>query len=821
MKHILRVFLLLAVSFAAVFTAAPAAIKSQTESRVQKRTPISLQTTTKMRNETRYIVFLLERGHYLKMPVSELDVREFIREYMQNVDFFKLFFTAEDVQYFQDFFAPSIEIMLTQGTLLPAFSIYDRFLERADARLKWIKSRMEKPFALDSDQTFRPDRSKEEWPADLKAADALWEKRIEYDIINQILGYSDVLDELTDEPETPEQMEETAEKTDSKNDAEKTAEDLKKEEAEIAKEKAEAPKTFEEKLAKAKEEVLKRYERLIENYAKADPMEIQEIYLNTLSRLYDPHSAFLSEYYLEEFDISVRNSLVGIGALLQDKDGYCTLAELMPGGPAEECKQLKPGDKILGVGQETGEIVDVIGMKLRKTVRLIRGKENTKVRLLIEPASNPSARKVVTLVRREIKLTTKLAKADVYTIPVGDKTVPVGVIDLPAFYGEGGVNDEAKGFSTSKDVEELLEKLKKMGVKGIILDLRRNGGGFLNEAVDLAGLFIKTGPVVQVRDATGRTNQLRDENPKLVWTGPLIIMVSRLSASATEIVAGALQNHQRAIIVGDKSTHGKGTVQAVYHLENFDPQQKSAAKVTVQKWYAPNGDSIQVKGVHSDIVLPSAYDYMEIGEEYKDYAMKWDAIAPDRIEEVWGYGFKEPFANELMAKLTKQSLARQRSLDEFKIWNERINWVKERQEKKDWSLNFKVRENELKADEDFNDSLKARQKKFKEADYPKTEVLLESAKENAADKNKSGDKGKSADKKKTKRKDKGVDIDDDAADEESQDFDVQLHEALRIMGDWIDLADHPEKLKKPESQLPVPSDSAPAEVAAKGVPSGS
>lgn len=248
------------------------------------------------------------------------------------------------------------------------------------------------------------------------------------------------------------------------------------------------------------------------------------------------------------------------------------------------------------------------------------------MRLLIEPASNPSARKVVTLVRREIKLTTKLAKAAVYTIPVGDKTVPVGVIDLPAFYGESGGTDGSKGFSTSKDVEELLVKLKKMGVKGVVLDLRRNGGGFLNEAVDLAGLFIKTGPVVQVRDAAGRTNRLRDENPKLVWDGPLVIMVSRLSASATEIVAGALQNHKRAIVVGDKSTHGKGTVQAVYHLENFDPQQKSAAKITVQKWYAPNGDSIQIKGVHSDIVLPSVYDYMEIGEEYKDYAMKWDAM---------------------------------------------------------------------------------------------------------------------------------------------------------------------------------------------------
>lgn len=207
----------------------------------------------------------------------------------------------------------------------------------------------------------------------------------------------------------------------------------------------------------------------------------------------------------------------------------------------------------------------------------------------------------------------------------------------------------------------------------------------------------------------------------------------------------------------------------------------------MQKWYAPNGDSIQIKGVHSDIVLPSVYDYMEIGEEYKDYAMKWDAITPDSIEEVWGYGFKEPLADALMAKLTEQSLARRNSLDEFKIWNERINWVKERQKKKDWSLNYAVREKELKADEDFNESLKKRQRKFTEADYPKTEVLLDSAKENG------GDKKVSADKKKRKSKNDALEASED--DEDAPDFDVQLHEALRIMGDWIDLVDHPDKLK--------------------------
>lgn len=781
MMNFLKLLPVAVAIFASALFCIPATA-SDAKPQLAQRKPISLQTSPKMRNETKWLVYCMERGHYLKMPITDIDVREFIREYMQNIDFFKLFFTAEDVQHFQDFFSPSIDVMLHQGTLLPAFSIYDKFLDRADARLEWIRERMKKPFDFSKEETFRPDRSKEEWPKNWEAANALWENRLKYDIVNEILSYSVKKND-------DEKKKEPADKVGQDKSAEKSAAAPKQTEkekfAEVVEEEVEAPKTFEEKLAKAEKEVLRRYERLIENYRKADAMEIQEIYLNTLSHLYDPHSSFLSEYYLEEFDISVRNALVGIGALLQDKDGYCTISELMPGGPAEECKQLSPGDKILGVGQETGEIVDVIGMKLRNTVRMIRGKSGTKVRLLIEPASNPSARKTITLVRREIKLTTKLAKAEIYTIPVGDKTLPIGVIDLPAFYGEGGFNGESKGFSTTKDVEELLLKLKKAGVKGIILDLRRNGGGFLTEAVDLAGLFIKRGPVVQVKNAAGKTEKLWDEDPKVVWDGPLIIMVSRLSASATEIVAGALQNHKRAIIVGDKSTHGKGTVQAVLNLGNFDPEQKSAAKVTVQKWYAPNGDSIQVKGVHSDIVLPSPYDYMEIGEQYKDYAMKWDSIAPDTIEEVWGYGVPEGEAKALMDKLTKQSEERQKKLDEFAFWNSQINRVKDRWQTKDWSVNLATREKKLAEDEAFADASDKKEKELSKLNFKKEEVLLESAKENAhADKDENPE---------AKKDDNGASpqdkLDAELASDEPPAFDVQLREALRIMADWIEILD--------------------------------
>ena len=324
-----------------------------------------------------------------------------------------------------------------------------------------------------------------------------------------------------------------------------------------------------------------------------------------------------------------------------------------------------------------------------------------------------------------------------------------------------------------------MQKLKKFNVQGIILDLRRNGGGLLNEAVDLTGLFIKSGPVVQVRNAINRVNVLSDENPKVVWDGPLMILVSRLSASATEIIAGALQDHRRAIIVGDAHTHGKGTVQTVCPLSRFDPQQKSAAKFTIQKWYAPSGKSIQLKGVIPDIVLPSIFDNMEFGEQYKDNALRWDSIAPCTIADIYAYGVDKSQADALLKKLEEQSKERQDKLEEFKFLKERIAWLKERQDKKDWVLNYNDRKAELKKAEDFIDSVDKREEEFAKQNYKKQEILLEASKEANA-KTKQQDKQKKAEKQKV--------IDTEIFDEDEEEvFDVQLREALRIMADWIEV----------------------------------
>lgn len=754
------------ILFAAAAAFAPFA--AQAQQAITSANKIPLQTSPKMRNETRAVVMCMENGHYSKTSLSELDMREFVREYMQNIDIFKMFFTTADVQHFQDFFAQSADIMLHQGTLLPAFSIYDKFVSRAESRLAWIKNRMKQPFDLDQkNAAFRYDRSKENWPASDAEADALWDKRLTLDIIGEMLSY--------DEPQKPAKGKKAKRKAAAQTEADKK----------------DAPKTYEEKFAKAKAEVLKRYERFIDNYVKFDTIEIEELHLNALTEMYDPHSSFLSEYALEEFDIAIRNSLVGIGATLQEKDGYCSIVELLPGGPAQESKLLEAGDKILSVGQgDTGEMVDVIGMRLRKIVRQIRGKENTKVRLLIQPASNPSARKTITLVRKEIQLTTKLAKANVYTVPMGDKTVPVGVIDLPAFYGESASDDGAKGFSTTKNVEELLVKLKSYNVRGIILDLRRNGGGFLNEAIDLAGLFIQTGSVVQVRNAAGRVNVLNDENPKVVWDGPLMILVSRLSASASEIVAGALQDHRRALIVGDAHTHGKGTVQTVCPLSRFDPEQKSAVKFTIQKWYAPSGNSIQLKGVTPDVVLPSIFDNMEFGEQYKDNALKWDSI-PSANPDNYALGVAGNKIDALIAKLNEQSLQRRQSLPEFKFLQERIEWLKKNKDKKDFSLNYAERKAELKKADEFIDSVEKREEEFAKLNYKKEEILLDAAKKTEAEKKVQA--RSKADRKKDAPQNGSVE-DDLLDDEDEEIFDIQLREALRIMADYIELQAEYKKL---------------------------
>jgi len=469
---------------------------------------------------------------------------------------------------------------------------------------------------------------------------------------------------------------------------------------------------------------------------------------------------------LEQFNEQINNSFVGIGAQLHSEDGYCIIKMLLPGGPAKASEQLGKDDKIVGVAQGDDDFVDVIDMKLQKIVKLIKGPKNTKVRLEIVPAgADPGERKIVSLIRDEIKLTANLARAEIIEVPHGDKVVPIGLLELPSFYGGRG-----RGSSTSTDIAQLIGKLKEAEVKGMVLDLRHNGGGLLSEAVKLTGLFIPHGPVVQVKDTTGRIKKHIDRDPKTVWDGPLMVLVSRYSASASEIVAGALQDHGRAIIVGDTSTHGKGTVQAIFQVDqpfvfNFREAKRSAAKVTIQKFYLPSGRSTQNKGVPSDIILPSANEFLPIGESDLPKALKWDEIAKLDWESFPNHPEKSAkLGDDLFETLRKASMKRQSSLDEFSYLKDSIEWFRKNREQKTYSLNLETRRAKAARDKDKKDDLEAVLKTLAKNKLKAREILLDIALEQGEEPR-----------------------DLNEYDEDDPNFDIHRREGLRIMAEWIDM----------------------------------
>jgi carboxyl-terminal processing protease len=711
-----------------------------------------LSPTPKMAGETKWVSQALQRYHYLNQSISDVDFKEFIRFYMERWDGYHMYFLKSDLENFEVRFALSMHTYLQDGSLLPAYKIFEQYRKRAKQRLDWVFDRLDKPFDLTTFRTYEPDRSELDWPLDQANADAVWEDRLTYEVLNEV---------LSEEAARAKRKEEEAKEGKDKE----TKEEGKKEEKEEVALKPGEPDP--EILKESVNVIRRRFERWEKTLGEYESWNVQETFLTALTNMFDPHSTFMSIDSLEDFNVQINNSFVGIGAVLQDEDGFCVIKRLLPGGPAEGSEQLKPDDKIVSVAQGDDDFVDVIDMKLRKIVKLIKGPKNTKVRLEIVPVgADPSDRKVVSLIRDEIKLTANLARAEIIEVPQDDKTILVGRLDLPSFYGGGAGSN-----STSGDIQELIGKLKDAGVQGMILDLRHNGGGLLSEAVKLSGLFIPTGPVVQVKDTTGRVKKHVDRDPSTAWDGPLLVLVSRYSASASEIVAGALQDHHRAIIVGEKSTHGKGTVQAIFQVDqpfmfDFGNPKRSAAKITIQKFYLPSGRSTQNKGVPSDIVFPSANEFLPIGESDLPKALAWDEIPEIPLEED---PKSEPDKNakpnkDLMAALDNYAKEHLDKLDEFKYLKETIAWYKERREQKTYSLNLETRRAKAKRDKDHQDDLDKRLKSLAKNKYPAKEILLDitiAQGEEPKDLNK--------------------------YDEDDPNFDIHLRESLRLMAKWVDL----------------------------------
>jgi carboxyl-terminal processing protease len=460
----------------------------------------------------------------------------------------------------------------------------------------------------------------------------------------------------------------------------------------------------------------------------------------------------------------------------------CIVREIIPGGPAALGRELKPNDKIISVAQTGTEPVEVLGMKLRKIVDMIRGKKDTQVHLVVQPADSPdpSARRQIVITRDTVKINSSRARAAVFQLPDDEVSQPIGVITLPSFYGPAndGDTDEEKTTATL-DVARLIEQLKAEGVQGLVLDLRRNGGGYLNEAIDLAGLFIPQGPIVQVKGHDGGVEVARDTNAKVAYSGPLAVLVDRFSASASEIVAGALQNYGRALVIGDTSTHGKGSVQTIFEMKRASarlaasPEKTGAAKFTVQKYYLPSGASTQLKGVVPDIVLPSIDEFIpNIGEVSLPRAMVWDQIGTSFFDG-------KPLDARVLTPLREATAKRQLELAEFSYLKKNVDWFKARQEQKLISVNLEQRKKQKADDDAFRKEMKLEKEEVAKSDFPFKPFYL-------------GPPPLPKIKAPKKEDDDEFGLDEDE-NETYVKADVHLRESLRLVSDAIKLGRQPDK----------------------------
>lgn len=778
-QHLFRFFQRIQLLLLTVFTAA----SLQAE----------LVQTSEMAAQTSWAMSTIHSQHYLRDQIQDLDGRAVIKAYIESFDYRHMFFNQQAIDRFSFRFGSAVEAFLSKGNLYAAFEIYAAYKEQYVQRTEWINQRIEHDFTFTSAANFIPDRSESNWPENAAAANHLWEQRLEYELLNELLSLASEAPLATENP-APNAVvmdADISESADTTFDPRKLNRLL------------EDPDFFTEMLEEARQKVRRRYQRNLNYVQNREAAEIQEAFINAMTQLFDPHSSFLSADTLESFNTAVQNSFVGIGALLQDEDGICTIKELIAGGPAERSNLLNAEDQILAVAQgQDGIFEDVVDMQLRYIVRKIKGKKGSYVRLRIHPsdAADPSVRKDILIQRDEVKLTANLASAQLIEVPNDrGQSVAVGVIDLPSFYGNIGAGNTLT--TTTDDVEELIEKLSGAGAQGLILDLRSNGGGLLSEAVRLAGLFIPVGPVVQIHNSAGKVEVLADRNSKLKWDGPIIILTSRFSASASEIVAGALQDHQRALIVGNTSTHGKGTVQEVYHmnpanrfswLNQFTQQQPPrsvASKITIKQFYLPSGRSTQVKGVLSDIVLPSVNEYLPIGEADLPHALPWNRIqAVDWINNWPKLGIDAVNNSELLASLQHKNQQRIESLEEFHYLKKQIAWRKAQIDQKSVSLNLAQRIEKKISEQAHVDELDAFYDSLSQHPYKQQNFQVRIAEIQAEASRKNLERAQtSADEEQT----------DAAAKEEETPYDIHLRETTRIMADWIEWLER----KNPSEQV--------------------
>ena len=592
------------------------------------------------------IVEQLRHNHYVKKELNDTASSQIFEKFIESLDRGRAYFTQQDIEEFEEF-RYELDDLLKRGDLKPAFAIFNRYQASLIDRLNFLIKEIDKGvdrINFELPDSIRINRDELPWPANDKERDIVWQKRL------KAAALSLRLNDKTDE--------------------------------EIS------------------EQLTKRYKNQLKQALQTKSEDAFQLYINAFTKSYDPHTVYFSPRTSENFNINMSLSLEGIGAVLKSEEDHTSVVRLVPAGPADKEGTLEPTDKIIGVGQgKSGPLIDIVGWRLDDVVELIRGPKDSTVRLeVIHSESDVEITKIISIVRNTVRLEEQAAQAKLLEIKDEQGSHLIGVLDIPTFYidFQGKQSGDPDYKSTTRDVKKLIKKLKAQQVKAIVVDLRGNGGGSLEEARSLTGLFIDQGPMVQVKSARRRTSVLADQDSQIYWDGPLVVMVNRLSASASEIFAGAMQDYGRAVVIGNQ-TFGKGTVQTLI------PLNRGQLKLTAAKFYRISGESTQHQGVIPDISFPELYDSSKIGESSHEDAMPWDTIRPANYQI---YANIDPFiypireAHESRIKNNPDFVYFQAIADRNKLFAERthisLNEQKRRDEKSEddkWRLNL---ENDLR-----------------------------------------------------------------------------------------------------------------------------
>ena len=611
----------------------PGCVSSETSPPAAAESSAQLSPSREHKKINDSIIEHLRHRHYLKVEFDDQLSSKVFDRFLDELDPGHSYFYASDIREFESKYRYTLDDAFLDNDLTAGFEIFNRYQERVEERLNGLIARIEKGFAdikFDVDETLVVDRKKMPWPDSEEAMQELWRKRLK----NSVLTLK-----LTDKP-----------------------------------------------LEEIQETLLKRYKNQLNRSLQNTNDDAFEFYINSLALSVDPHTQYFSPHRTENFNINMSLSLEGIGAVLQTEDEYTKVQRLIAGGPAERSKLMKAGDRIVGVAQGVdGEMLDIVGWRIDEVVNKIRGPKGTLVRLEIIPAdaADEHQSKVIKIVRDKVKLEEQAAKKEVIEIAGEKGAYKIGVIEIPTFYADfQGMSSGSRDYkSTTRDVRKLIEELLEEGVRGIMIDLRENGGGSLQEANSLTGLFIGLGPTVIVRGADGRLDIVRDHDPKLVYSGPIMVLVNRLSASASEIFAGAIQDYNRGVILGSQ-TFGKGTVQSLL------PLAKGQLKATTAKYYRISGQSTQNKGVIPDLEYPDIFNNDEIGESSLPEVMAWDRINSIPYQTYYNL-------TDLLPKLSEKYAQRIRLNPHYLYVLERKKHFEEMSDRKETSLSEAVRRKEI------------------------------------------------------------------------------------------------------------------------------